>query len=87
MTKEDVIEVTGKVIEVLADSKYRIEIETGPEKHLVLGYLSGRMQKNHIQVTAGDNVLVELTPYDLSKGRVIRRLNPDNNQNRYQRAA
>lgn len=73
MTKNDVIEMTGKVVEVLPDSKFRIELESG---HPVLGYLSGRMIKNHIQVMAGDNVSVELTPYDLSKGRVTRRLNP-----------
>jgi len=73
MTKKDSIEVTGKVIEVLADSKYRIELESG---HSVLGYLSGRMKKNRIQVITGDSVLIELTPYDLTKGRVVRRLNP-----------
>ena len=74
MVKNDVIEVTGKVLEVLADSKYRVELENG---HLVLGYLSGRMKQNHIQVILGDSVLVELTPYDLSRGRVIRRFNPN----------
>ncbi len=72
MSKNDVIEVNGKVIEVLPDSKYRVELENG---HQVLGYLSGRMKQNRIQVTTGDSVLVELTPYDLSRGRVIRRLN------------
>ena len=73
MTKDDVIEMTGKVVEVLPDSKFRIDLEGG---HSVLGHLSGRMLRNHIQVMAGDNVLIELTPYDLSKGRVTRRLNP-----------
>lgn len=72
MSNKDVIEVTGKVIEVLPDSKYRIELENG---HPILGYLSGRMKQNRIQVTTGDSVLVELTPYDLSRGRVVRRLN------------
>lgn len=72
MTKNDSIEITGKVIEVLADSKYRIELENG---HIVLGYLSGRMKQNRIQVITGDSVLVELTPYDLTRGRVVRRLN------------
>ena len=71
MSKNDVIEMTGKVIEVLPDSKFRIELESG---HAVLGYLSGRMIQNHIQVMAGDSVLIELTPYDLSRGRVTRRL-------------
>lgn len=77
MTKSDVIELTGKVIEVLADSKYRVELESG---HIVLGYLSGKMKKNRIQVTMGDKVLIELTPYDLQKGRVVRRINQIPNQ-------
>lgn len=72
MSNKDVIEVTGKVTEVLPDSKYRVELENG---HPILGYLSGRMKQNRIQVTTGDSVLVELTPYDLSRGRVVRRLN------------
>lgn len=74
MGKKDVIQMTGKVTEVLPDSKFRIELEGG---HSVLGYLSGKMSKNRIQVTVGDSVIVELTPYDLNRGRVIRRLNPE----------
>jgi translation initiation factor IF-1 len=77
MTKDDVIEMTGRVIEVLPDSKFRIDLESG---HSVLGYLSGRMIQNHIQVMVGDNVTVELTPYDLSRGRVTRRLNVEKNK-------
>ncbi|MCX6808728.1 MAG: translation initiation factor IF-1 [Candidatus Berkelbacteria bacterium] len=72
MTKNDSIEVSGRVLEVLADSKYRIQLESG---HTVLGYLSGRMKQHRIQVTTGDLVNVELTPYDLTRGRVVRRLN------------
>jgi len=72
MTKDDVIEMTGRVTEVLPDSKFRIDLESG---HIVLGYLSGRMLQNHIQVMVGDNVTIELTPYDLTRGRVTRRLN------------
>lgn len=72
--KNDVIEMTGRVTEVLPDSKFRIGLEGG---HSVLGYLSGRMIQNHIQVMVGDNVIVEFTPYDLAKGRVTKRLNPD----------
>ncbi len=72
MTKDDVIEMTGQVLEVLPDSKFRVSLESG---HSVLGYLSGRMIQNHIQVMVGDNVTVELTPYDLSRGRITRRLN------------
>ncbi|MFA7253540.1 MAG: translation initiation factor IF-1 [Patescibacteria group bacterium] len=76
MTKNDVIEITGKVIEVLPDSKYRVQLENG---HIVLGYLSGKMKQHRISVTQGDSVLVELTPYDLAKGRVIRRFNQPQN--------
>ncbi|MEI8143673.1 MAG: translation initiation factor IF-1 [Candidatus Berkelbacteria bacterium] len=71
MSKTDVIEVKGSVLEVLPDSKYRVQLDTG---HGVLGYLSGRMKQNHISVTVGDKVLLELTPYDLTKGRIVRRL-------------
>jgi translation initiation factor IF-1 len=78
MSKSDAIEMTGKVTEVLPDSKLRIELETG---HIVLGYLSGRMIKNRIQVMTGDNVTVELTPYDLTRGRIVRRLNPERKGN------
>lgn len=74
MTKDDVIEMTGKVIESLPDSKFRIELEGG---HPVLGHLSGKMIKNHIQVMAGDSVSIEFSPYDLNKGRITRRLNPN----------
>lgn len=74
MTKKDVIEMNGKVSEVLPDSKFRLVLESG---HLVLGYLSGRMLRNHIQVMVGDNVIVELTPYDLERGRITKRLVPD----------
>jgi len=72
MTKDDVIEMTGKITEVLPDSKFRVDLESG---HAVLGYLSGRMIQNHIQVMVGDNVTIELTPYDLNRGRITRRLN------------
>ena len=74
MVKNDVIEMNGRVLEVLPDSKFRVELDGG---HTILGYLSGRMIKNHIQVMMGDRVIVELTPYDLSRGRVTRRLNPE----------
>lgn len=77
MSKEDVIEVTGKVIEVLPDSKFRVQLENG---HIVLGYSSGKMIQNRIQVTVGDQVLLELTPYDLTRGRITRRFNPDRNR-------
>jgi len=71
MVKKDVIEIKGTVSEVLPDSKFRVMLETGSE---ALGYLSGRMMQNHIHVITGDVVLVELTPYDLTRGRITRRL-------------
>jgi len=75
---KDVIEITGKIVEVLPDSKYRVQLDSGI---IILGYLSGKMKQNKIQVTTGDSVLVELTPYDLSRGRVVRRFNPSRTQN------
>ena len=77
MARNESIEVTGKVTEVLPDSKYRVLLENG---HLLLGHLSGRMKQNRISVTMGDSVLVELTPYDLSRGRIVRRFNPGQSQ-------
>jgi len=82
MTNKDNIEVTGQVVEVLADSKYRIKLENG---HEIIGYASGRMKKNKIQVIISDSVLVELTPYDLTRGRVTRRLTPGFIPNKFSR--
>lgn len=67
MTKEDLIEFSGIVAEVLPNSMYRVKLENG---HEMLAHASGRMRKNRIRVLAGDKVMVEMTPYDLSKGRI-----------------
>ena len=67
MAKEEMIELNGKVTEVLPDSRYRVELENG---HKLVAYTSGRMIKNHIRILQGDKVKVELSPYDLSKGRI-----------------
>ena len=67
MSKEDIIEFNGKVIEVLPNTMYRIELENG---HIILAHISGKMRKNHIRVLLGDEVVVEMTPYDLTKGRI-----------------
>lgn len=77
MVKSDVIQMSGKVKEVLPDSKYRVQLETG---HEVLGYLSGKMKQNRISITTGDTILIELTPYDLSRGRIVRRVNTNTYQ-------
>lgn len=67
MAKEDLIEFDGVVSEVLPDSRFRVTLESG---HDVLAYTSGRMKKNRIRILAGDRVTVEMTPYDLTKGRI-----------------
>ena len=67
MAKEELIEMNGKVEEVLPDSRYRVSLENG---HVLVAYTSGRMRKHHIRILAGDRVALELSPYDLSKGRI-----------------
>jgi translation initiation factor IF-1 len=65
------IELEGKVIESLPNAVFRVELESG---QIVLGHLAGKMRMNKIRVLPGDKVLLEMTPYDLQKGRIIRRL-------------
>jgi translation initiation factor IF-1 len=67
MAKEELIEMRGKVDEVLPDSRYRVTLENG---HQLIAYTSGKMKKNHIRILAGDSVALELSPYDLGKGRI-----------------
>ena len=67
MAKEELIEMRGKVDEVLPDSRYRVTLDNG---HQMIAYTSGKMRKNHIRILAGDNVSLELSPYDLTKGRI-----------------
>ena len=67
MAKEDLVEFEGVVSEVLPDARFRVALESG---HEVLAYTSGRMKKNRIRILAGDRVTVEMTPYDLTKGRI-----------------
>ncbi len=71
MAKEELLEFEGKVIEVLPNAMFRVELTEN--KHVILAHTSGRMRKNRIRVLMGDMVTVEMTPYDLSKGRVIHR--------------
>jgi translation initiation factor IF-1 len=70
MAKEEVIEFLGKVIELLPNATFRIELDNG---HNIIGYTAGKMRKNRIKVLAGDIVTIELTQYDLTKGRVVKR--------------
>lgn len=70
MAKEDVIEVEGTVVEPLPNAMFRVELANG---HKILAHISGKMRMNFIKILAGDRVLVELSPYDLSRGRIIYR--------------
>lgn len=70
MAKEDHIEMQGTIIDTLPNTMFRVELENG---HMVTAHISGRMRKNYIRILTGDLVTVELTPYDLSKGRIIYR--------------
>jgi len=70
MPKEDAIEAEGVVAEILPGGQFRVEIEGG---HIVLVYTAGKMRKNRIRTAVGDRVTVEMTPYDLTRGRLIYR--------------
>lgn len=67
MAKEDQIEMEGTVIDTLPNTMFRVELENG---HVVIAHISGKMRKNYIRILKGDKVTVQLTPYDLSKGRI-----------------
>ena len=67
MAKEELLEMTGLVMEVLPDSRFRVTLDNG---HKLVAYTAGRMRKHHIRILAGDKVSLELSPYDLSKGRI-----------------
>ena len=67
MPKEELIEMNGAVTEVLPDSRYRVTLDNG---HQLIAYSGGKMRKHHIRILAGDNVSLELSPYDLTKGRI-----------------
>ena len=68
MPKEDAIQVEGKVLETLPNAMFRVELENG---HKVLAHISGKMRMHFIKILPGDKVMVELSPYDLSRGRII----------------
>ena len=67
MAKEELLEMNGLVAEVLPDSRFRVDLDNG---HQLIAYTSGKMRMNHIRILAGDKVTLELSPYDLSKGRI-----------------
>lgn len=68
MAKEDVIEMQGEVVENLPNATFRVKLENG---HIVLGHISGKMRMHYIRILPGDKVNVQLTPYDLTKGRIV----------------
>ncbi len=68
MSKEDVIQMQGEVVETLPNATFRVTLENG---HVVLGHISGKMRMHYIRILPGDKVTVELTPYDLTKGRIV----------------
>jgi translation initiation factor IF-1 len=70
-SNKEVIELTGTVVETLPGTQFRVEFENG---HKIIAHVAGKMRKHFIRIVPGDKVTVELTPYDLSKGRISRRL-------------
>ncbi len=70
MAKDDVIEMEGTVLETLPNTMFRVELENG---HVVIAHISGRMRKHYIRILTGDKVRIEMTPYDLTKGRITYR--------------
>ena len=68
MAKSDAIEMEGVIIDTLPNTMFRVELSNG---HVVTAHISGKMRKNYIRILTGDKVKVELTPYDLSKGRIV----------------
>ena len=71
-SQKEVIKLTGSVVEALPNTQFRVELENG---HIIIAHMSGKMRKNYIRLVPGDKVEVELTPYDLTKGRISFRLN------------
>ncbi len=71
MAKEDQIEMEGKVIDTMPNTTFKVELDNG---HVIIAHISGKMRKHYIRILTGDRVKVELTPYDLSKGRITFRV-------------
>jgi translation initiation factor IF-1 len=69
-TREDIIEVSGLVLEALPNTQFKVELENG---HVILAHISGKMRRHYIRILRGDRVTVELSPYDLTKGRLVYR--------------
>lgn len=67
MSKEDVIEAEGRVVEVMPNATFKVQLANG---HIVIAYLSGKLRMNYIRILEGDKVAIEMSPYDLTKGRI-----------------
>ncbi len=70
MAKEEAFEMEGTILETLPNTMFRVELENG---HVIIAHISGKMRKNYIRILTGDAVRVEITPYDLDKGRIVYR--------------
>ncbi len=73
MGRSDAIEMEGIVVAALPNAMFRVEVDLGEEKHLILAHISGKMRKHYIRILPGDPVQVEVSPYDLSRGRITYR--------------
>jgi len=71
MPKEDIIKTEGEIVETLPNAMFRVRLESG---HVVLAHVSGKMRMHFIKIMVGDKVMIEISPYDLTKGRITRRL-------------
>ena len=71
MSKEETIQMQGEVVEMLPNATFRVKLENG---HVVLGHISGKMRMHYIKILPGDKVILELSPYDLSRGRIVYRV-------------
>jgi len=73
MVKGEVIELEATVKAALPNAMFRLEVQVGEKSHEIIGHISGKMRRNYIRITPGDTVLVQLSPYDLTKGRIVYR--------------
>ena len=73
MARTEPIEVEARVIEALPNTMFRLEISMGEKTHQIIGHISGRMRRHYIRILPGDQVTVQLSPYDLTKGRIVYR--------------
>lgn len=76
MSKEDVIELQGKVVEILPNAMFKVELQNG---NCILAHISGKLRMNFIKILQGDSVIVEISPYDLTRGRITYRMKSDGN--------